>query len=376
MSDSSSSQDKTERPSEQKIRKAREEGNLPRSKELVTALMTIASALLLNAFSSAMYDMIVTVSQMTLALDKESVFSTAKMTEYLWQSALAATWAIAPMFALILMVTVGANLLRGGWNVSSKAAMPKMSKLDPIAGVKRIFSANSLVELIKSILKVALISWALYALLNHYLTDIIALQRTSLSAAIPAFLDLLWTGLFVYGLALLLIAVLELPYSSWDYIRKLKMTKQETKEEHKNSEGRPEIKAKIRQLQRQMSQRALTNTVPTADVIITNPTHYAVALKYDLSKAKAPFVVAKGVDEAALQIRQIAKQHELPVIEVPPLARAVYYSTNEWQEVPAQLYVAVAHVLNYIFQLDQYKQGRQTSQPALPTVVVPEELRR
>ncbi|AMG30505.1 flagellar biosynthesis protein FlhB [Grimontia hollisae] len=375
MSDSSA-QDKTERPSEQKIRKAREEGNLPRSRELVTALMMVASALLLSAFSSAIHHTIVSVSEMTLNIDKDTIFSPDKMGELLWQSAILATQALAPLFALIMLVSIGANLLRGGWNISTKAMMPKLSKLNPLSGIKRIFSANSLVELIKSILKVTFIGGALYWLINHYLNEIIALQHTRLSAAIPAFLDLLWTGLFVYGLVLLFIAVLEMPYSSYEYIKKLKMTKQEVKEEHKNTEGRPEIKARIRQLQRQMSQRAFAKTVPTADVIITNPTHYAVALKYDLSKANAPFVIAKGVDQAALQIRQIAQQHGLPVVEVPPLARAVYYSTNEWQEIPAQLYVAVAHVLNYVFQLDQYKKGRQSNRPTFPTVVVPEELRR
>lgn len=371
-----SAQDKTERPSEQKIRKAREEGNLPRSKELVTALMMVASALLLSAFSSSIHHMITTVSEMTLDIDRDTLFSTGKMAEALWKSAILATKALTPLFALIMLVAIGANLLRGGWNVSVKAMMPNMSKLNPLSGIKRIFSASSAVELIKSMLKVGFIGGALYWLITHNLINIIALQRTHLSAAIPAFMSLLWTGLFVYGLVLLFIAILEMPYSSYEYIKKLKMTKQEVKEEHKNNEGRPEVKARIRQLQRQMSQRALSKTVPTADVIITNPTHYAVALKYDLSKARAPFVVAKGVDHIALQIRRIAQQHDLPVVEVPPLARAVYYSTNEWQEIPAQLYVAVAHVLNYIFQLEQYKKGRQNSRPAFPTLVVPEELRR
>jgi flagellar biosynthetic protein FlhB len=147
-------------------------------------------------------------------------------------------------------------------------------------------------------------------------------------------------------------------------------------EEHKNSEGKPEVKAKIRQLQQQMSQRQMHKTVPQADVVITNPTHYAIALKYDLDKASAPFVLAKGTDQMALEIRKIARHHNCPIVEIPALTRAVYYSTNEWQEIPAPLYVAVAHILTFVFQMEQYKQGRQPSKPEFPQVSIPKELHR
>ncbi|GAB3532675.1 flagellar biosynthesis protein FlhB [Photobacterium alginatilyticum] len=375
MSDNSS-QDKTEQPSEQKLRKAREEGNLPRSKELVTALMTLGAALLLNAFSGALAEMFQVITTLNMKLPKSAAFEPEYMLKHLGISLKSMLLAVAPMLGLLVLITILANIVRGGWNVSGKAAQPKLSKLNPISGIKRMFSTKSLAELIKSILKVTLISATLYLMLSNNLTQIAMLQRLPLTEAILQTVDLLWQGLFSFGLALLLIAVLEMPYAGWEYTKQLKMTKQEVKEEHKNSEGKPEIKAKIRQLQRQMSQRQMMKTVPQADVVITNPTHYAIALKYDLDKAGAPFVLAKGVDQVALQMQQVARQHERPIVEIPALTRAVYYSTNEWQEIPAPLYVAVAHVLTFVFQMEQYKQGRQSHKPEFPQVSIPKELRR
>jgi flagellar biosynthetic protein FlhB len=375
MSDNSS-QDKTEQPSEQKLRKAREEGNLPRSKELVTALMTLGAALLLNAFSGALAEMFQVITTLNMKLPKSAAFEPEYMLKHLGISLKSMLLAVAPMLGLLVLITILANIVRGGWNVSGKAAQPKLSKLNPISGIKRMFSTKSLAELIKSILKVTLISATLYLMLSNNLTQIAMLQRLPLTEAILQTVDLLWQGLFSFGLALLLIAVLEMPYAGWEYTKQLKMTKQEVKEEHKNSEGKPEVKAKIRQLQRQMSQRQMMKTVPQADVVITNPTHYAIALKYDLDKAGAPFVLAKGVDQVALQMQQVARQHERPIVEIPALTRAVYYSTNEWQEIPAPLYVAVAHVLTFVFQMEQYKQGRQSHKPEFPQVSIPKELRR
>lgn len=371
-----SSQDKTEQPSQQKLRKAREEGNLPRSKELVTALMTLGAALLLSAFSSDLAHMFDEVATLNLALPKKAAFEPEFMLKHLSFSLTSMIFTISPIFGLLLLVTILANIIRGGWNVSVTAAQPKLSKLNPLSGIKRMFSTKSLVELVKSILKVSLIGGTLYWLLSNHLTQIIALQRLPMTEAILQTVDILWQGLFSFGLALLLIAVLELPYAGWDYTKQLKMTKQEVKEEHKNSEGKPEVKAKIRQLQQQMSQRQMHKTVPQADVVITNPTHYAIALKYDLDKASAPFVLAKGTDQMALEMRKIARHHNCPIVEIPALTRAVYYSTNEWQEIPAPLYVAVAHILTFVFQMEQYKQGRQPSKPEFPQVSIPKELHR
>lgn len=371
-----SSQDKTEQPSQQKLRKAREDGNLPRSKELVTALMTLGSALLLTAFGGILAEMFRQVAQLNMRLSKAAAFDTKIMLQHLSESLWLMVMAIGPMLGLLVLITILANLLRGGWNLSAKSTQPKFSKLNPISGIKRMFSTKSLAELIKSILKVTLIIATLVLLIRNTLTDIVNLQRLPLPEAMLQTVDFLWLGLFSFGLALLFIAILDMPYSGWEYTKQLKMTKQEVKDEHKNSEGKPEVKAKIRQLQQQMAQRSLTQTVPQADVVITNPTHYAVALKYDLDKAGAPFVIAKGVDQMALQIQQVARRHDCPVVEIPPLTRAVYYSTNEWQEVPAPLYVAVAHILTFVFQMKEYQKGRQPSKPEFPRVSIPRELRR
>ncbi|MGF1726604.1 flagellar biosynthesis protein FlhB [Photobacterium nomapromontoriensis] len=375
MSDSSS-QDKTEQPSQQKLRKAREEGNLPRSRELVTALLILGAALLFGAFGRELMQMAMTISQTSFSLTKAQIFDPKMMLSVLVDSVIVMLRVITPLLGLMMAISVLANLIRGGWNISGKAAQPTFSKLNPISGIKKIFSAKSLVELVKSILKVTLITATLYYLITNNIKEIMAIQRMPLNSAMSQSVDFLMLGLLSFGLALLLIAVLDVPYSSWDYTKQLKMTKQEAKEEHKNTDGNPEIKGRIRQLQRQMTQRRMMNTVPQADVVITNPTHYAVALKYDLTKARAPYVVAKALDQSALQMQSIARQHDIPVVEVPPLTRAVYYSTNEWQEVPAPLYVAVAHILTFVFQMEQYRQGRQPSKPPFPRVTIPRELRR
>lgn len=376
MSDNDSSQDKTEQPSQQKLRKAREEGNLPRSKELVTALLIVGAALLLSAFSSSLAQSVQAISELNMSFGKAAAFDSKLMLTHLSDSLWLMVGVLAPLLGLLMGIVILANLLSGGWNLTLKSAQPKFSKLDPIKGVKRMFSLNSLVELVKSVLKVSLIALTLGGLLHLYLPDIITLQRLPLPTAMQKTTDLLWLGLFSYGLALLLIAIIEMPYSRWDYTRKLKMTKQEVKEEQKNTDGKPEVKSRIRQLQRQMSQRQLQKTIPQADVVITNPSHYSVALKYDTTRASAPYVIAKGVDQMALQIRMLAKQHEKPVVEIPALTRAVYYSTNEWQEIPSPLYVAVAHILTYVFQMEEYRQGRQPQAPQFPTVSIPKELRR
>ena len=372
----SSSQDKTEQPSQQKLRKAREEGNLPRSRELVTALLTLGATLLFGAFSHELVQMAMTVSQSSFQLSRAQAFDPNLMLTLLTDSVMVMIRVITPLLGLLMAIAVLANIIRGGWNLSGKAAQPKFSKLNPISGIKKIFSAKSVVELVKSILKVTLISVVLYYLITGNLKDIIAIQRMPLNSAMAQSVEFLMQGLLSFALALLLIALLDLPYSSWDYTKQLKMTKQEAKEEHKNTDGNPEIKGRIRQLQRQMTQRRMMNTVPQADVVITNPTHYAVALKYDLSKARAPYVIAKAVDHSALHMQAIARQHDVPVVEVPPLTRAVYYSTNEWQEIPAPLYIAVAHILTFVFQMEQYRQGRQPTKPPFPRVSIPRELRR
>lgn len=375
MSDNSS-QDKTEQPSYQKLRKAREEGNLPRSRELVTATLILGSAILLGAFSGDFLTMAIQLSELNFSFDRNSAFESSAMMSHLVQSVLLMLTALTPPLFLMIGIAIASNLIRGGWNISTKAMQPKLSKLNPISGIKRMFSAKSLVELLKSILKVSLVSITLYLFISHYLDHIMLMQRFALDIAMAQSINILLSGLLSFGLALLVIAFIDLPYSGWDYTKQLKMTKQEVKDEGKNTEGNPEIKGRIRQMQRQMSQRRMLSTVPQADVIITNPTHFAVALKYDLSKAKAPFVIAKAVDHAALQMRSIGQKHEVPILEVPPLTRAIYYSTNELQEIPAPLYVAVAHILTFVFQMEQYRHGRQATKPDFPRISIPPELQR
>ncbi|EMD1178621.1 flagellar biosynthesis protein FlhB [Vibrio harveyi] len=371
-----SAQDKTEKPSQTKIRKAREDGNLPRSKELTTALLLTSSSLLIGALSERLYTSINIIFEKSFHLSHDEIFSPNAMIEIFVFSIDIAFKTIIPLFIALMLVSIFSNLALGGWNFSSKSLSPKISKLNPISGIKKIVSIKSFIELIKSILKIIIIFSALYYFLNGYLYEIIHIEKLNASIAFTKASSLIISCFMIYGAALILIALLDVPYSKWDYEKQLKMTKQEVKEENKNIEGKPEVKGRIRQLQRQLSQRKLSTSIPQADVIITNPTHYAVAIKYDITQARAPFVVAKGVDLMAMQIKTIAKKHNKPILELPPLTRAIYYTTNENQEIPSQLYVATAHVLTYIFQLEQYRKGKNSHPPKIPNINIPKELIR
>lgn len=367
--------DKSEKPTGQRLDKARKEGNLPRSRELVTALLVLGGTITLSAFSENLGRLLTGSMRYNLALSKQEVFDPQLAFKHLGESLSAMGWTLLAPLGLLMLIALVGNLLRGGWNVSIDSLQPKFSKLNPISGMGRMFSSQSIAELVKSVLKTALISLTLWSVVGDKIQMLLSLQHRDIGTAITLTLDLIWSTVLLYGLALLFIALLDLPYTQWQYIKKLKMSKQEVKEEHKNSEGNPQIKSRIRNLQRQMAMRRMHKVIPQADVIITNPTHYAVALKYDQNKAEAPFVLAKAVDAMALQMQQLARQHNRPIVNVPPLTRAVYYSTKEWQEIPAGLYTAVAHILTYVFHLEEYRLGRGLPPPPLPELTIPPELR-
>jgi len=272
----------------------------------------------------------------------------------------------------VLVVTL--SLVPGGWVFSAKNFAPKLSKLNPITGLGRIFSAQNWSELLKSILKVLVLLGVGYVLVRAALPELIALQRSSVFEAISAALNLTFNLTLCLMLIFVVFSFIDIPLQRYFFLKKMRMTKQERKEEHKNQEGRPEVKARIKQLQRQMLQRQISKVIKNADVVIVNPMHYAVALKYDTKKAAAPFVLAKGVDETALYMRQMAKKHELEVVEIPPLARAIYFTTQINQQIPAPLYTAVAHVLTYILQLKAWRQGRRSKPELASNLPIPDSL--
>ncbi|MES2490812.1 MAG: flagellar type III secretion system protein FlhB, partial [Pseudomonadota bacterium] len=247
----------------------------------------------------------------------------------------------------------------------AKAFIPDVDRINPLTGLGRIFSINSLIELLKSMLKLIVLAVVAGVAWWSSRSELIGLSSEDTNQGL-AHAGMLFTHSFAFLCgAMLLIALLDVPYQIWQYEKQLKMTKQELRDEYKESEGRPEVKARVRQIQREMSRRRMMEQVPTADVIVTNPTHYAVALKYVSDKSRAPIVVAKGADQIALAIRELGKQNRVPILEAPPLARALYRSTELDQEIPTTLYAAVAQVLTYVYQLRMYRSGPP---PVMPDI--------
>lgn len=371
-----SAQNKTEQPTEQRLRKGRREGQVARSKELNTAVLLLLGAAALLWFADMFAALFQQVLRRSWQFDKAALQQDDLLTRSLADALLQMTGASLPFLLTLFIGGWLAGALPGGLVVSRKLLGPKFSNLNPIKGFGRMFGSDSLVELAKSIVKVLLLGLCLWGLLSHLTNRLLFLHHLDLAGATAEGLQLLSFSLMVLALVLLLVAVIDVPYQQYKVSEQLKMTKQEVKDERKSTDGNPEIKGRIRQIQYQLASRRIEERVPTADVIITNPTHFAVALKYAEKKAKAPYVVAKGVDQMALRIRELAHTHQLEVLELPPLARAIYYSTRVDQEVPAALYTAVAYVLTYVMQLKAYKQGRGQQPAPLPDLVIPSSLQQ
>ncbi|CAH1561208.1 flagellar biosynthesis protein FlhB [Vibrio rotiferianus] len=373
MSDQSS-QDKTEKASPQKVKKARQEGQIPRAKEFTTAVIFLAVALYFYSQLSNIWQSMTGVFRYNMALTKDDLASPNQMVEQIGQSLAMIIEMLVPMFAVIIIVTVASTLVLGGWMFRPANTLPKLSKLNPLSGIKRMFSTRSLVELIKSTLKVTVIFAVLYGYLDNHLQPLLGMQSLPLNQGVTMIMSILFEGLLLMGFALLIFGVIDIPYQRWEHLKELKMTKQELKEEFKNNEGRPEVKQRIRQIQQQFARRKIDKMVPTADVVITNPTHYAVALKYDMSLSEAPFVVAKGVDETAMHIQRIARENQVEIINSPPLTRSIYYTTAIEQAIPSQLYIAVAHILTYVLQLKAFRKGSGKKPHPLPIFSIPKHL--
>ncbi|UUM32310.1 flagellar biosynthesis protein FlhB [Vibrio japonicus] len=374
MSDQASSQDKTEQASAQKIKKARNEGQIPRAKEFTTAVIFLAVALFFYSQLDTFWQSISGVFRFNMQLTKQDLADPNRLIDHIGQSLAIIIELLLPLFIVIVIFTVSSTMVLGGWMFRPANIQPKLSKLNPISGIKRMFSTRSLVELVKSTLKVSMIFALLYGYLDNHLQPLIGMQRLPLNQGLTMIMTILFEGLLLMGFALLLFGVIDIPYQRWEHMKELRMTKQEQKEEFKNNEGRPEVKQRIRQIQQQFARRKIDKMVPTADVVITNPTHYAVALKYDTSLSDAPFVVAKGVDETAMHIQRIARENQVEIINSPPLTRSIYYTTALEQAIPSQLYIAVAHILTYVLQLKAFRRGNGERPLPLPHFSIPKHL--
>lgn len=368
-----SAQEKTEEASEQKLRKSREDGQVTRSKDLSTAVSLLATLFLLKLCVVSFYEGLQQSFRLSFMNFHSSEISQEDLALILAHNLGLFVKMLAPLLLTSVMVVLF-SLVPGGWVFVAKNFYPKVEKLNPITGLARIVSAENWTELLKSMAKIAVLLGVAWMLISDAFPQLIALQRTSLTIAIGTSMAMLFNTLLALLGVFVAFAVVDIPIQKYFFLKKLRMTKQERKEEHKNQEGRPEVKARIKQIQRQMAQRQISQVMKTADTVIVNPQHYAVALKYDPKKAQAPYVLAKGVDEMALYIRKIAMANKLEVIEIPPLARAIYFTTQVNQQIPAPLYAAVAHVLTHVLQLKAYRKGLR-AKPELPkNLPIPERM--
>jgi flagellar biosynthetic protein FlhB len=366
-----SSQEKTELPTARRLEKAREDGDVARSKELSMAMIMIVTSALMIFMGG---DIVMSLGHMMtdgLLLDRALIFDVQLLPVHLATILFEGFWAIVPILLVTLFITLLTPAFMGGWIFSTKAFMPKASKLSPIKGFGRMFGVKAIVELLKAVGKFLLVAGIGLFTLTWYSDGLLGLGKGSPEAAFMQAGEIMAWSVFFMCLSLVLIAAIDVPFQAYQHTKKLKMTLQEVKDEMKDVEGRPEVKAAIRQKQREMSMQRMIDAVPDADVVIVNPEHFAVALSYDQASEGAPKVVAKGVDHMSDRIREVAKKNAIEIVRLPTLARAIYYTTELDQEIPEPLYLAVAQVLSYVFSLNNEMYG--DSQAELQQIDVPDD---
>lgn len=367
MADNSTG-DKSEKASAQKLKKARSEGQVVRSRDLATAIGILVSLkLFVFLLPGYLHDFRELFHASFLTLDSPGAIDNG-MTTMLSNSVLLLLKMLVPLFVVPLFIVLAA-MVPGGWVVSTKHWEPKFERLSPATNLGRLFSGKHAWELALSIGKAGVLGWVLVHVARSTVNDYTRLQSLPLDEAMLNGSALMLDGLMALVAVFVIFAIIDVPAQAFFYARQQRMSKQDLKEEHKTSEGRPEVRQRIRQLQRALAQRSARKTVPNADVVVVNPEHYAVALKYDEKRAEAPFVLAKGVDEMALYIRKIAQDSGVEVMPLPPLARAIYNTSQVNQQIPVQLYQAVSQVLHYVLQMKAFRAGRRQALPPFPDQV-------
>ena len=373
----SDGQERTEEATPRRLQQAREKGQVARSKELASVSVLVVGAIALMWFGDWLSRSLYTLMGRLFSLSREEIFDLTKLFDIAFGAMGTLLWPlIIILFVLFVAAFAGAAGI-GGISFSVEAAMPKWSKMNPLSGLKRMVGVQSWVELLMSILKVILVSGAAFYLIDAAQEDLFQLSLDVYPQNIFHALDILLNFVLLISCSLLIVVAIDIPFQIWQHANQLKMTKQEVKDEYKDTEGKPEVKGRIRMLQREAAQRRMMAEVPQADVIVTNPEHFSVALRYKQDIDKAPIVVAKGSDHMALKIREVAREHDIYVIPAPPLARALYHSTELEQAIPDGLFTAVAQVLAYVFQLKQYrKRGGQRPNFKASDLPIPPQYRK
>lgn len=366
MAEERDAQEKTEQPTPKKRQDAKKKGQVPRSRELSTMMVTIAGAAVLFVFGGDIAENMATALKAGLAAPALTVSDPLALPGQFYGffvHALALTW---PVMAIALLATLASPSVMGGWTLNLSF---KPERMDPVKGLQKVFSLRSLVELGKALAKLVFIGAVAVGLLWLMADDILGLGRQSGETAIANAAQLLAWFFLIVSLPLIIIAAIDVPWQLWSHTKELRMSRQEVKDEQKDTDGRPEVKSRLREMQQAAAQRRMMEEVPKADVVITNPTHYAVALRYDEARMAAPRVVAKGVDYMAARIRELAADHDVPMVESPPLTRAVYATTEIGQEIPGGLYLAIAQILAYVYQLREWQAlGGEFPEPPEPEV--------
>lgn len=364
--------EKTESASPRRLEQAREEGQVARSRELATFALLAAGFGGMYAMSNSIGSQLFVMFRGAFTFDRALGFDSSQMLHRAGTSGLQAFTAIAPLWALMYCAALAAPMALGGWLLSTKPLAPKFGRLNPIAGIGKMFSSQGLVQLLMAIAKCSLVGGVAVGVAWHHKEELLALTSQPVDAALTNAAHLVGVICALIVGSMLLLVAADVPYQLWQHAKKLRMTKEEVRREHKENEGDPHIKGKIRAQQRAMARRRMMQQVPKADVIVTNPTHFAVALQYADGVMSAPRVVAKGTGAIAQRIREIGGEHNVPMLEAPPLARALYHHTDLNQEIPGALYGAVAEVLAWAYQLRHWRKAGRAEGATEP--VAPSEL--
>tara|TARA_R110002049_G_scaffold196311_2_gene365381 strand:- start:452 stop:1633 length:1182 start_codon:yes stop_codon:yes gene_type:complete len=360
--------EKTEQPTPRRLEQGREEGQVPQSRELSTFFVLITGAAMLWAMGGWVGTRITDTLKHGFTFERAAAFDTQRMLDAFSTIFTEVLITILPLFGVLMVAALAAPISLGGFVFSSKVLALKPERMNPLKGLARMFSVHGLAELIKSVLK-ALIIGALGVLaVWRERENVFTLMGLPLEYAIPRFFETLVFAALLIILGLALVALMDVPFQLWQFHRRMRMTRDEVKRENKEQEGDPHVKARVRAIQREMARRRMMAEVPKADVVVTNPTHFAVALKYDGASMGAPVVIAKGRGDVALKIRELAAEHDVPRLEAPPLARALYAHCELGETIPAALYTAVAEVMAYVYQLNNWM-ARGGTKPDVPTGV-------
>lgn len=370
MAEDQAQQDRTEQATPKRRDDARKKGDVPRSRELTMTGVMLSGATTLLLLADPMGGNMLDAFSQALVIERSAIFDSSLLPIAFAETAGKIFTGLLPLAVILLAAVFLSAVLIGGWSFSPQAVAFKLERISPAKGIKRVFSANSLNELLKALAKFSIVALIAIAWLWYSVDELAGLGREPVGTGIAHALKICGLSLLVISSGLLMIAAVDVPFQLWQYQKKLKMTRQQVKEEFKETEGRPEVKSRIRTLQQQIAARRMMEELPTADVVITNPTHFAVALKYDDALMGAPRVIAKGKDLIAARIREIAADHNVPLFSAPSLARVLFRTTEIGEEIPARLYTAVAQILAYIYQLGEaLRPGQTRPEPPLPDII-------